>query len=545
MFIENLVKEVKLQLKKISGETAFFMEFKEFGDFSTSLPLKLAKKRGVNPKELAEKWASQIKVKGIEIRTEGAFINFFLTKEALIYNLNHLIEFEPIKKIVVIDYSSPNIGKPFSIGHLRSTIIGDSLNKIFSFLGWKVYGINFLGDWGMQFGKLLAAYSEWDSDIEKEPIKELLRLYVKFHEEVEKEKMNPLQNHIQLDKTKKQTVLEEKANEWFIRLEKGDKKAVELWEKFRKLSLKEFNKTYKKLNILELIDAGESKFVDDAKKLVDDLLEKGIAKKDQGAIVIPIEGNPPLILQKSDGTTIYSARDLASGLWRFKKFNPDLMLYVVGSEQKFHFHQLFEALSKSEVTAKMEHNDFGLIRLPEGKMSTRKGRVIFLKDLLNESIEKVKNIMSERGDSDLEIAEKIGIGAVKFADLKNNRTRNIVFNWNMLSFDGETGPYIQYSAIRAKRIIEKFGEGKAGLDDDIISLARKLIKFRFSVLNSAKLRRPDLIANFLIKTSQAFNELYVAKRLGGIPEKEWISKITFTTLQTGLNLLGIDVPEKM
>ncbi|MBR9689707.1 MAG: arginine--tRNA ligase [Candidatus Altiarchaeota archaeon] len=527
MFIEELAKKTEEKLEELSGEKVF-LEFGEFGDFSTSLPLRIAKRTGKNPDDLAKEWAQKIKIPGIHVKQEGGFLNFFLDDVELLDNLKYILEFTPSKKVATIDYSSPNIAKPFSVGHLRSTVIGESVRRILDLLGWKTVGLNFIGDWGTQFGKLLLAYQKWPVDLEKEPIKKLLKLYVKFHEEAEK---NPQLN--------------DDARAMFKKLEGGDKEAVKLWKSFRKFSLDEFDKIYKLLKISKLEDASESKFVDKGQKLVDEFLKKGIAEESEGAVIIPVEGKTPLILRKKDGTTIYSARDLASGIWRSKEFKPDLMAYVVGNEQKLHFAQLFSALKDSGINAEMKHISFGMLRLPEGKMSTRKGRVVFLEDVLNKAMDKVKDIMTKRGVDNESDIQKIGTGAVKFADLKNNRTRNVVFDWNMISFEGETGPYVQYSAVRAKRIGEKFGKGVEGIPEDFGKLVRKLVRFRVIVKKAEKTFRPDLIANYAIELAKVFNETYAKGKIGGIPEKEWIANKTFTVLEKSLHLLGIEVPEKM
>lgn len=525
--IEELANNVSEKLEKLSGQTAF-MEFGGFGDFSTSLPLNVAKKTGKTPKRIAESWAKKLKVPGLETRVEGGFLNFFLTKETIIHNLEHILEFKPVKKIAIVEYSSPNIAKPFSVGHLRSTVIGESIRRTLDLLGWKTHGLNFIGDWGTQFGKLLTAYDMWPVDLSKEPIKELLKIYVKFHEEAEK---NP--------------ELEDTAREWFRKLESGDAAAVEIWKKFRKFSLQEFQKMYELLGTSELQDYSESRFVKGGQEIADELLKNGIAKKDRGAVVVPVDGGPPLILRKTDGTTIYSSRDLASGIERYEKLSPDLMLYVVGNEQKLHFIQLISVLKKMKVEAQIEHISFGLVRLPGGKMSTRKGQVVFLEDVLSEAVNRVKKIMAERDLDNEETAKRVGIGAVKFADLKTNRLRDTVFKWDMLAFEGETGPYVQYSAVRAKRIGEKFGTGKPGLDDATMRLARKLLRFRIAVTESARLFRPDIIANFLLDLTKTFNELYARERFGGVSEREWLAERTHVVLKKGLELLGIETPDIM
>jgi len=351
---------------------------------------------------------------------------------------------------------------------------------------------------------------------------------VKFHEEAKK---NP--------------ELEDGAREKFKRLEEGDRKVKKTWELFRKLSFKEFNRLYHLLGVSKLEDASESKFFSDGQKLADRFLKEGIAEGSEGAVIIPVPNKPPLILRKSDGTTLYSTRDLAAGIWRYKKYHPDLMVYVVGNEQKLHFEQLIYSLKKARVKAEINHVGFGMMRLPEGKMSTRHGRVVFLEDVIDEATSKVRKIMKEREVDNESDIKKIGIGAIKFADLKINRNRDVLFNWKMLSFEGETGPYLQYTAVRAKRIGEKFGHGKAGITSKTRKLARKLVHFRMAVLDAKKYFRPDIIANYLIELSQVFNEFYNSEEIKGNQEHEWLAGRVFEVLKTGLYLLGIEIPERM
>ncbi len=521
MLVERIEDELKGKLEKLSGEKVF-LDIGKFGDLSTPLAIKVGKRAGRDPSELAERWAEQVDVDGVRVEAVKGFLNFYLTDGAIVRALGELGKGSG-KGTAVVEYSSPNIAKPFSLGHLRSTVIGESLRRILEFRGWKVHGLNFYGDWGTQFGKLMAAYRRWPVDLSEEPIKKLFELYVRFHREENDE-------------------LAEEAREEFRKLERGDEGARKLWQKFRELSIKEFQRIYDLLEISPLEDYGESRWVERGKELADELLKKGIAQESEGAIVVPVEGKPPLILRKKDGTTIYATRDLAAGIERFRKYRPQLMVYVVGNEQKLHFEQLFSVMRRAGVSARLEHVGFGLIRLPEGKMSTRKGRVVFLEDVLREAIERVKAVMKEPDD---EIARIIGTGAVKFADLRNNRSRDIVFSWDMLSLEGETGPYVQYAAVRAKRVVEKFGKGKPGLDEQTRGIARKLALFRLYVRRAEEAFRPDILANYLLEIAREFNELYARERLGDIPERLWIAEKTGEILEKGLWLLGIRVPERM
>ncbi|MBR9681227.1 MAG: arginine--tRNA ligase [Candidatus Altiarchaeota archaeon] len=531
MLIEELVEKTREALAKeldLPKNTIFF-DFGKFADFSTMITIKYAKKLGKPPKDMAESVATKLKVAGLDIRAENGFLNCYLTEAALQENLGKFSNFNQRGKVIV-EYSSPNIAKPFSVGHLRSTIIGESLKRIFEELGWKVTGMNFIGDWGTQFGKLITAYKLWGEGLEP-TVKNLLSLYVKFHKEVEN---NP--------------ELEAMGREWFKKLEGGDKEALKIWETFRKNSFSEFEKIYKRLGISKLEDGSESLFVKGALELVDELRKKGIAIEDDGALVIPTSKDIPLLLRKSDGTTIYAARDMMSAIWRTKQFKPDLLLYVVGNDQKLHFELLFEGLKKYGLTGEMEHIGFGMIRLPEGKMSTRRGRVIFLEDVLNEAVSRVAKTMKDRDAYSESDAEKIGIGAVKFTDLRTTRTRDVVFTWDMLKTEGETGPYVQYAAVRAKRVLEKFGKvsapGKKWQTAEL-KLARKIVAIRLAILEAGRQRRPDLVARWLLDSAKAFNDFYEKNRIEGYPTRQWLTEQFYTAMERGMYLLGLEIPNQM
>ncbi len=538
MLIEQLVEKTKEELAgelEIEKNRVFF-DFGGFADFSTMAVIREAKKTGRDPVPLAEAIAKKLKIAGLKIKAQNGFLNCHLTEDALRENLEMLFDFsqkgtdQGQKGTVVIDYSSPNIAKPFSVGHLRSTIIGESLRRLFELLGWKAIGVNFIGDWGTQFGKLVAAYKLWGEGREIN-VKQLFDLYVRFHKEAEK---NP--------------ELEKLGREWFRKLEDGDEEATGIWKQFKKCSLAEFERIYRMLGISKLEDGSESLFVKGAVELVNELKQKGIAVEDKGAVVIPTTKQIPLLLRKSDGTTIYAARDMMSAIWRAGRFKPDLMLYVVGNDQKLHFSLLFEGLKKYGLDMEMEHVGFGMIRLPEGKMSTRKGRIVFLEDVLDEAVKRVSKTMEARNAYNEDDAKKIGIGAVKFTDLKTARTRDVVFTWDMLKTEGETGPYVQYAAVRARRVLEKFG--RAGEPDKKwqkaeLELARKIVRFRRAVFEAVNKRRPDIVAKWLIETAQAFNDFYEKNRIEGHPTRQWLSEKFYLAVEKGLYLLGIEVPERM
>ena len=472
---------------------------------------------------------------------------------------------------VVIDYSSPNIAKPFSVGHLRSTVIGQALYNIFAFLGYRVIGDNHIGDWGTQFGKLLAAYVKWGSEkaLEQAPTRALLDLYVRFHEEAEKA-----------------PALESEAREWFAKLEAGDAEAVSLWRRFRELSLREFERIYDLLGVGFDCTLGESFYNDKLRDVLEQAMGSGVARwslvpaKEEGAdvgaevegqervILIPLERygiRAPLILQKSDGTSLYATRDISTLKYRIEKWKPSRVLYVVGAEQRLYFSQIFKAFELLGIDADCVHVAFGLIRLPEGRMSTRKGRVIFLEDLLDEAVERARDIVRERDMAEDEkdaIARLVGVGAVKYADLSQDRTKDVVFDWKkMLALEGNSGPYLQYAYTRAASIIRKSGESDLTalreidpgilLNDEETTLLWEIAKFPEVIRQSAKDYKPHYIANYLFALSQVFNRFYVNNavlraettvlRDSRLALVGWVRYV----LRRGLGLLGIECPERM
>lgn len=456
---------------------------------------------------------------------------------------------------VVIDFSSPNIAKPMSVGHLRSTLIGDALYRIYRFLGYKCIGINHLGDWGTQFGKLLVAYNRWGDEaaLAKEPIRELLRLYVAFHDKVEEE-----------------ADLENQGREAFARLEGGDPEARKVWERFRTLSLQEFERIYNLLGVKFDAWTGESTYNENLDSLIEEVVEKGIAHESQGALIIPVDNEgigSPLVVRKSDGTSLYATRDLAAARFRMQHYNPVLIIYVVGAEQKLHFQQLFAALRKmSYSNVQYQHVDFGLMSLPEGRMSTRAGRVVFLEEVIAEAISRAKDIVEaknpELSSSEREsIARKVGVGALKYNDLSQNRIKDVTFNWDkMLNFEGDSAPYLQYTYVRAQSILRKANSEGVGPQPEKgfvfrlpeeIRLVKFLARFPEVVLNAAETFAPHLVANYLFRLGQEFHAFYhqvpVIRAQG---EKERSTRLAMvqgvaTITRGGLSLLGIEVPERM
>jgi arginyl-tRNA synthetase len=449
-------------------------------------------------------------------------------------------------KKIVLEFSSPNIAKPFGVGHLRSTVIGNSLAKVFKILNYKVISVNHLGDWGTQFGKLIVAYKKWgkEKELEKDPIKYLLKLYVKFHKELEKNKE-----------------LQEQARTEFKKLEENNEQSIKLWELFRELSLEEFHRIYGILDVEFDSYHGESFYNNKMKAAIRKLEKKVKTEISEKALVVSLKKHnmPPLILIKSNKSSTYHTRDLAAAFYRLETYKPYKVLYTVGSEHKLHFEQLFLVLNKYGIKDKLEHIDFGLFKFPEGKMSTRKGNVIFLEEVLNKSIKLASKIIEKKNPklkNKQEVAKQVGVGAIIFSDLSNDRIKNIDFDWDrMLSFEGETAPYLQYTHARASSILRKANQGVStkeltyGLNEEK-EILKLLNKYKETIVKTAKTYKPHHIANYLITLAQAFNEFY--HKCPVITEKTSIMKSRLLlvdcvrqTLKNGLGLLGIRAPEEM
>ena len=534
----------------------------DLGDYA--LPcFKFAKALRKSPNMIAEELSKQLE--GTEffekIENTGGYINFFVNKQMLIESV-----LEDIKEKgegfgssdmgqggnVTIDYSSPNIAKSFHVGHLRSTVIGNSLYKIYNFLGYNSIGINHLGDWGTQFGKMIYAYKEWgdESEIEKDPIKSLQKLYVKFHEECEVD-----------------DCLEDKGREWFKKLEDGDAEAKKIWKWFIDLSLEEFSRVYKLLNVQFDYMTGESFYEDKMARAVKMLDDKGLLIDSEGAKIVDLEkyDMPPCLIMKSNGTTIYATRDVTAAIYRKETFNFVKSLYVTDYAQSLHFSQVFKVIKEMgyDWSDDLIHVPFGRVSTAEGKLQTRKGNVILLDELVSRSIEKVKETIEEKNpeleDKD-EVARKVGVGAIIFNDLSNGRIKDIVFDWErMLSFEGETGPYVQYTYVRAQSVLRKAGiDAQADIDVDYtllndessMNVIRVLSKFHETIVSAMEKNEPSFIARFVLDLAQSFSRFYHDCPII-VDDKELqnarlmlVSSVA-TVLKTGLMLLGIEAPEKM
>lgn len=492
------------------------------------------------------------------IEAVGGYLNFFLNKSAYMAAVLKDIEAAGGKygasdkgkgKTVVVEFSSPNIAKPFHVGHLCSTVIGSSVEKIYRYLGYKTERVNHLGDWGTQFGKLISAYKRWGNEeaLQKEPIKELLRIYVKFHDEAEK-----------------QPQLEDEAREYFKKLEDSEPETVAMWKRFMDLSLMEFKKIYDTLGIEFDSYAGESFYSDKMDEVVKILDEKGLLEESQNARVVNLEdlNMPPCIIVKSDGASIYATRDLAAALYRKRTYNFDKCIYVVGTPQALHFKQVFNVLKKAgfEWYKDCVHIGFGLVKFADKKLSTRSGDVVFLEDVLKESVNKTLSVIESNNpglENKEEVAEKVGIGAVVYAFLKNGRERDMVFSWEeMLDFDGESGPYVQYAYARGKSILRRAGAYAADVDYSLLGaeeefqLVKLLEGFKDAVVDAADKYEPSIVNRHITTIARAYNKFYntcpvLTAEEGVKAARLKLTEATCSVIKAGLELLGIEVVERM
>lgn len=518
----------------------------------------LAKVYRKAPQQIAADLAEKIDSANFEkIEVVGPYLNFFMNKELISKKVLQTVVKEKEhygdsnignQGTVPIDMSSPNIAKPISMGHLRSTVIGNSIGFIMEKIGYQPIRINHLGDWGTQFGKLIVAYKKWGSEeaVKAEPINELLRLYVQFHEVAETE-----------------PELNEEARAWFKRLEEGDEEAIQLWQWFRDESMKEFNKIYDLLEVQFDSLNGEAFYNDKMDEIVELLEEKHLLNEDKGAEIVDLSAydlNPALI-KKSDGATLYITRDLAAALYRKRTYDFKQSLYVVGNEQSYHFKQLKAVLKEMgfDWSDDMHHIPFGLITQGGKKLSTRKGKIVLLEEVLNEAIQSAKEQISEK-NPDLEnkdvVAKQVGVGAVIFHDLKNDRLNTFDFNLEeVVRFEGETGPYVQYTHARAVSLLEKAGfvpseTADYALNDDISWEVVKLVqKYPETVLSAGEKYEPSVIAKHAIKLAQAFNKYYAhTKILADDEQKEARLALVYAVtvlLKEDLSLLGLHAPDKM
>ena len=545
--IENLIEKITSKKAIIETPDNF-----SYGDFSTNVAIK----EKLNAQEIAQKLSNNPLFTKVEV--VNGFINFFLKPEYFLKNLKQILKQKEKYgqsqtgkgQTIVIDYSGPNIAKPFGIGHLRSTIIGQAIYNLYKFLGYKVVGDNHLGDWGTQFGKLIykieLGIKNQELRIKDLTINDLEKLYVEFHKEAEKE-----------------PALNDEARAWFKKLEQGDKKATEIWQACKEISLKEFNKVYNLLGVKIDNTLGESFYQDKMQSVFEEMKSRGLTKQSEGAWVVEFINNelPSLVLIKSDGATTYFLRDLATIKYRLKKWKPSIIAYEVGVDQSLYFKQLFATVKMLGWTKneKLVHISHGLMRSKTGKFSTRRGDTVHLEDVLQEAIDKAGELSKEK---DQDLASQIGIGAVKYNDLSQHHSRDIVFDWEkILNLKGNSGPYLQYAFARSQSVLEKANysptSAKIGkvnfseLQEIEKTLLKKLLRFSEIVEQSAKSFSPNLFCNYIFDLAQSFNLFYneVSILKADIKaQKEFRLALTFgvgQVIKNGLTLLGIESPNKM
>ena len=566
MDFKGLIAEAISNVTNISKE-----EIKQFieipkeesnGDYSFPC-FRLAKELKNSPVNIANNIKENIKIDEnviSKIDVVNGYLNFYVSKENIVKTA--IDKFESQKeeygksnigegKTVLVEYSSPNIAKPFHIGHLKTTIIGHALYNIYKSQGFKTLGLNHLGDYGTQFAKLIEAYKRWGTeyDFSENAIDKLADMYVRINNLCSED----------------ENVLEE-CRETFKKLEDGDQYCTELWNRFKELSLQEFNKIYELLGISFDSMNGEAFYSDKMQEVIDILDEKGKLIESKGAKVVDLEDQgieTPCIIQKANGSSIYATRDLAAIIYRSRTYDFDKCLYVVGEEQRLHFAQVFAVakyLVDKKYTDGLEHVYYGMIRLPEGKMSSRKGNFVKVEDLLNEAITKAREIIEQREieNKDL-VAKQVGIGAVIFEDLAESRIKNQVFDLKeALNFNGETGPYIQYMAVRTKSVLEKAGyipeantlNVNKATDESSIKLLKYLMNFGNIIINTIEKNEPSIISRYLIDVAKSYSNFYNQNKILS-DDKEmqdirlYITYMTKVVLTNGLNLLGIEVPDKM
>ena len=536
---------------------------KNNGDYAFPC-FRLAKILKKAPPAIAEEIKEKIEVDEkyiTKIEIAGGYLNFYINKkiqiEELFKEFSENEEYGKSKigqgKNIIVEYSSPNIAKPFHIGHLRTTLIGNCLYRVYKYLGYNTTGINHLGDYGTQFGKMIEAYKMWgkEYDLTEDPINKMMDMYVKIN-----------------DLCKKDEEVLERCRENFKLLENGDKYCTELWEKFKELSLKEFSKIYDILNVKFDSYAGESFYQDKMDEVIQILESKGRLTESNGAKIVDLEDrgiNTPCIIQKSDGSTIYATRDLAAILYRARTYDFDKCLYVVAYEQNLHFKQIFE-VAKDLVDEKywkgLEHISYGMVSLPTGKMSTRLGNVVKIEQLISETINKAKEIIEEKNpnlpDKD-EVAKKVGVGAIIFNTLASTNIKDQIFDWNVaLNFQGETGPYIQYTYVRTRSVLEKIQEIPNAneikieklMDEYSLNLIDLLYNFEDILKQVTCKNEPGILARYLIDVAKNYSIFYNENKI--ICEDKdlqnarvYLTNCVSRVLKQGANLLGIEMPEKM
>ncbi len=567
----EIKKQIANQIGKITNLEADTLESfietppdDKMGDYSFPC-FRLAKELKKAPQMIAQELADKIQVDPAvfsKIEVVGGYVNFFVKPEVISRSVLEAIHQEKENygkgkegegKTVVIDYSAPNIAKPFHIGHLRSTVIGGALYNVYQALGYRTIGVNHLGDYGTQFGKIIEGYKRWHNeyDIEKNPIDELTKIYVRINQLCKED----------------ESVLEA-CRENFRLLEQGDPYCTELWNRFKDLSLKEFQRVYDLLGSKFDSWNGEAFYIDKTQEVIDILEKNHKLVESEGARIVDLSeyNMPPCIIEKTNGSTIYATRDLAAILYRARTYDFDKCLYVVAYEQNLHFRQIFEVAKYLDLDEKytkgLEHVPFGMVRLKTGKMSTREGNVIKLEEILQEAIQRAREIIQEKNpdlENKEEIAKRVGIGAIIFNDLANSRVKDEIFDWDtILNFQGETGPYIQYIFVRTKSVLEKanYLPEFAKLDFDVLSdeYSQKVMKLLYQYHDILKQvidkNEPSILSRYLIDLAKAYSVFYNENKIIVEDQKQKDARLYLTyavnlVLESGAKLLGIQMPDKM
>lgn len=560
---EEISKTVNIEKEKIETYIEKPIDNKN-GDYAFPC-FRLAKELKKAPPIIANEIKEKIELDTSiieDVQVVGGYLNFYINKETITKEvLKEISKTEKYGKTnigngknIVVDYSSPNIAKPFHIGHLRSTVIGGALYNIYKYLGYNVTGVNHLGDYGTQFGKLIEGYKLWGNeyDIDKDPINELTKIYVRINQACKEDEniLNACRDN-------------------FKKLEDGDQYCVELWQRFKDLSLKEFQRVYDLLGSKFDSWNGESFYSDKMPEVIEKLEKSGKLVESQGAKIIDLEDegiNTPCIIEKSNGSTTYATRDLAAILYRARTYDFDKVLYLTSYEQALHFKQVFTVAKYLDLDEKylkgLIHVPFGMVQLPTGKMSTREGNIIKLEELLNEAIERAEKIIEEKNpdlEDKKETAKKVGVGAVIFNDLSNSRVKDEIFEWDkILNFQGETGPYIQYTYVRTKSVLEKAGklpdvkEIKLDVLNDIYSqtIIKLIYNFQDILVQVTRKEEPSILSRYLIDLAKAFSSFYNENKII-VEDKDIQNARVYLTyavnqvLKNGVELLGMQMPNKM
>ena len=559
---EAIAKVIEIDIDQIKISIEIPKET-ENGDYAFPC-FKLAKILRKAPQMIAQDIKEKIEIdRNIidKIEIVGGYINFFINKNILVTEvLSEISNTDDygkseigINKNIIVEYSSPNIAKPFHIGHLRNTVIGAALYNIYKYLGYNTIGMNHLGDYGTQFGKLIEGYKKWGSeyDLEDKPIEKLMDIYIRINDECKRD----------------ENVLEA-CRENFRLLENNDEYCVNIWNQFKELSLKEFQKIYNILGVKFDAIIGEAFYIDKMDKIYELLENANVLKESEGAQIVDLEekGLGACIIKKANGSSIYATRDLAAIRYRANTYDFDKCLYVVAYEQALHFKQLFEVAKHLDIPEKcvngLEHVQYGMTRLTTGKMSTREGTAIKVEDLLNEAIERVNKVIEEKNpemENKEETAKKIGIGAIIFNNLANSIIKDQIFDWdNVLNFQGETGPYIQYTYVRTKSVIEKVGEipefanikTENLLDDASIRILKLIYNFQDILVQVTDKNEPSILSRYLIDLAKAYSNFYnenkiITDNIDIQNARVYLTYAVGRVLKTGAGLLGIEMPDKM